>query len=122
VIASVSSGDGVGIHRGFREIFVPQNYIFGAPLSETSTYLNKTLASIGLTPGAYVYSWGTGEHADTFYGRRRRQPPRGPRTVDLGNDADRISWPRLRGGPAQGRRVCDLGIGARPAHASPGNF
>ena len=38
----------------------------GAPLSETSTYLKASLASLGLTPGAYVYNWGSGDHADSF--------------------------------------------------------
>ena len=35
-------------------------------MSETSTYLNTTFATLGLTPGEYVYRWGTGEHADSF--------------------------------------------------------
>jgi hypothetical protein len=30
------------------------------------TYENKTLASLGLTPGLYVWSWGTGGNADTI--------------------------------------------------------
>ena len=35
-------------------------------MSETSTYLGKTFASLGLTPGTYVYTWGAGGHADSF--------------------------------------------------------
>jgi PEP-CTERM motif len=64
--ASLSSGDAVGIEGSKKLIIVPQGYMFGAPLSETSTYLDTSLASLGLTPGTYVYSWGTGPHADTF--------------------------------------------------------
>ena len=45
---------------------VPEGYLSGSALSETSTYLNATFASLRMTPGEYVYSWGSGEHADTF--------------------------------------------------------
>jgi hypothetical protein len=36
----------------------------GASLSETSTYDDATFASLGITPGTYVYSWGSGANAD----------------------------------------------------------
>jgi PEP-CTERM motif len=65
-IASSSSGDFTGVGGGTSGIVVPINYVFGDPLSNTSTYLNASFASLGMTPGTYVYSWGTGEHADTF--------------------------------------------------------
>jgi PEP-CTERM motif len=38
----------------------------GSALSETSTDLETSFALLGLTPGAYVYSWGAGADADTF--------------------------------------------------------
>jgi PEP-CTERM motif len=60
-----SHGDAIGI-MGPTFLFAPADYINGAPLSETSTWLNQTFASLGLTPGTYVYSWGAGAHADTF--------------------------------------------------------
>ncbi len=34
-------------------------------LSETSTYLSATFGSLGLMPGTYVYTCGTGDHADS---------------------------------------------------------
>jgi hypothetical protein len=64
--ASSSSGDLVALVPFGAEIIVPDDYDFGDPLSETSTYLGASFASLGLTPGSYVYSWGTGDHADTF--------------------------------------------------------
>jgi hypothetical protein len=48
------------------EIAVPVDYIFGAPLANSSIYPNATFSSLGVTPGAYVWSWGIGAHADTF--------------------------------------------------------
>ena len=64
--ASSSSGDLVALVPSGAEIIVPDDYAFGDALSETSTYLGASFASLGLNPGSYVYSWGTGDHADTF--------------------------------------------------------
>ena len=64
--ANSSSGDLVALNPSGAEIIVPDDYEFGDPLSETSTYLGASFASLGLTPGSYVYTWGTGDHADTF--------------------------------------------------------
>jgi hypothetical protein len=64
--ASSSSGDGVAISSRFGQLFVPQDYVSDSPLSETSTYLSASFDSLGLTPGAYVFSWGSGAHTDTF--------------------------------------------------------
>jgi hypothetical protein len=64
--ANSSSGDLVGLVPSGAEIIVPDDYVFGDPLSETSTYVGASFASLGLKPGSYVYSWGTGDHADTF--------------------------------------------------------
>ena len=68
-LADKSSGDGVGVFGGGENDFyinAPVGYISGAPLAETSTYLFATLASLGARPGEYVWSWGSGAHADTF--------------------------------------------------------
>jgi hypothetical protein len=45
---------------------MPEHYFFGSSLSETSTYDDASFDSLGLEPGEYVYSWGSGAHADTF--------------------------------------------------------
>jgi hypothetical protein len=59
VDASSGSGDlvGVDIHDG--DLLVPAGYTSGN-LSDMSTYDNQTFASLGVTPGTYEYTWGTG--------------------------------------------------------------
>jgi hypothetical protein len=58
--ASSSSGDVVTLFGdGFGELFVPAGYMSGHALSNTSTFDNATFASLGVTPGVYVYNWGS---------------------------------------------------------------
>jgi hypothetical protein len=54
------SGDIVGIHAASGLLFVPLGYISGAALSDMSTYSGKTFAILGVTPGTYEWTWGTG--------------------------------------------------------------
>jgi PEP-CTERM motif len=63
---SSSSGAGVGFEAPTMGIWVPFKHILFQPLSETSTYSDASFSSLGMTRGTYVYSWGTGAHADTF--------------------------------------------------------
>jgi hypothetical protein len=39
---------------------VPQGYASDSPLSDTATYLSQTFSSLGVTPGRYEWTWGTG--------------------------------------------------------------
>ena len=39
---------------------VPPDYLSNAALSDTMTFDNATLAGLGVTPGTYVWTWGTG--------------------------------------------------------------
>jgi hypothetical protein len=64
--ASSGSGDLFSINSSNVHLKVPSGYVSGHSLSDTSTYLNKTFSSLGVTPGTYVWTWGTGAHADSF--------------------------------------------------------
>jgi hypothetical protein len=63
--ANAGSGDLVGIRSFltgtfFPGLLVPQGYVSGAALSSSATWDNATFASLGVTPGTYEWTWGTG--------------------------------------------------------------
>jgi len=65
--ANTGSGDIVGISNGrFPFLLVPQGYVPGAALSDSMTFNNATFASLGVTPGTYVWTWGTGLPNENF--------------------------------------------------------
>ncbi|BDC52776.1 hypothetical protein F183_A50910 [Bryobacterales bacterium F-183] len=62
----VATGASIGFGRPFNLLLVPVGYASGAPLSVSSTFQNATLASIGATPGTYVWTWGSGVTAGSL--------------------------------------------------------
>src|SRR5205807_10308158 len=66
--ASSGSGDTVGTEADCskdgsncdRFLIVPRGYVSGTALSDSATYNGKTFATLGVTPGTYVWTWGTG--------------------------------------------------------------
>lgn len=63
--ANGGSGDTIGFEGstfdfGDPVIAVPSGYLSGAALSSTAAWDNATFASLGVTPGRYVWTWGTG--------------------------------------------------------------
>jgi hypothetical protein len=65
--ASSESGDMFG--TGFadeRDLLIPSDYVSGAALLGSATFDDQTIASLGLDPGTYVYTWGSGDHADSL--------------------------------------------------------
>ena len=61
---SSGSGNLFGIIAS--DVVVPQGYTSGTSLLGSSTFNNATLASLGITPGTYVWTWGTGATADSL--------------------------------------------------------
>jgi hypothetical protein len=45
---------------------VPVGYVSGAPLSGTASFEDTTLAALGVSPGTYAWTWGSGPSADAF--------------------------------------------------------
>jgi hypothetical protein len=74
VQASSGSGDFLGV-AGSTSIGLPANYPSGTNLSVTDTWGNATFSSLGLTPGTYVWTWGTGGTADSFTVKIIATPP-----------------------------------------------
>jgi VPDSG-CTERM motif len=60
ISATTSSGDPIFLFAGDGEIFLPTGYVSGSPLSDGMTFSNATFATLGVTPGTYVWTWGTG--------------------------------------------------------------
>ena len=66
VFANSGGGNMVGIAAAssseFKGVFlsVPRGYVSGTFLSDRATYSGATLATLGVTPGTYVWTWGTG--------------------------------------------------------------
>ena len=80
-LPNTASGDFVGISGVGLELFVPLNYISGAALSDSMTFNNATFASLGVTPGTYVWTWGNG--ANQRFTLRIGAVPDGGSTISL---------------------------------------
>lgn len=72
VLATSSIGNFIGIraitHIGqdFPLLQLPSMYTSGSFISGSSTFNSATFASLGLTTGTYLYSWGAGDTADSL--------------------------------------------------------
>jgi len=67
LFASSGSGAAVGFEQGgFNEIALPVGYTSGASLSASETFSSTTIAALGITPGTYMWTWGSGASADFF--------------------------------------------------------
>jgi hypothetical protein len=56
----IGSGDAFGIDGGSGNIDVPHDYVSGTALSNSITFNNASFATLGLTPGTYIWMWGDG--------------------------------------------------------------
>src|SRR5438046_6982834 len=81
--ASSGSGDTVGTAADSskdgsdcdRFLIVPRGYVSGTFLSDSATYSGKTFATLGVTPGTYVWTWGTGANQNSTLKIPRAPPP-----------------------------------------------
>jgi hypothetical protein len=100
-LPNTGSGDFVGIFGLAGQIFVPQGYVSGHALTDSMTFNNATFASLGVTPGTYVWSWGGGANQNIML--QIGAVPDGGTTVSLlgcallGLAALRRKLPLLRG-------------------------
>jgi PEP-CTERM motif len=65
-LATSGSGDFTGIIPTSGNLHPPGGYISGDSLFGEVTFAGADFQDLGLTPGVYVWSWGSGLHADTF--------------------------------------------------------
>ena len=63
---NAASGDDVGIAVFQGLLGVPGGYVSNTALSDSMTFNNESLASMGLTPGTYVWTWGDGGANERF--------------------------------------------------------
>ncbi len=61
--ATSSTGDVVAVTGTI--LLVPRGYVSGTALSDTATWDDATLDSLGVTPGTYTWTWGT-DNENTF--------------------------------------------------------
>ncbi|WP_165227459.1 PEP-CTERM sorting domain-containing protein [Aquisphaera insulae] len=67
VDADSGTGDDIGIAGGpSPSLYVALDLDFGSELHSSATWVGQTFASLGLTPGTYTWTWGTGANADFF--------------------------------------------------------
>lgn len=87
----LGSGDAFGYwdFEGQRGIVVPLDYVSGSELSGSSTFLNRTLARMGVKLGTSVYSWGSGDTADSIIFTTEAPAP-----LPLFGAASALGWSR----------------------------
>jgi len=63
-----ATGDLFGLDTNFSALLlmVPANYVSGTTLSGAGTFRDASIASLGMTPGTYVWTWGAGANADSM--------------------------------------------------------
>ena len=69
------TGNGASIWGQKGWVSVPDGYISGSTLSGTVIWNGTTLSALGLTPGTYSWSWGSGANADSYVVKIGISPP-----------------------------------------------
>ena len=66
IVASRGGGDAVAVNGSDGFLGVPPAYVSGSVLANSMEFAGQTFASIGLTPGTYTWTWGSGINADSL--------------------------------------------------------
>lgn len=64
--ATSATGDLFGLRGEAGVLAVPDGYVSGTSLNATSMFASATFASLGVTPGTYVWTWGSGNTSDSL--------------------------------------------------------
>ena len=70
-------------------VYLPFNYVENTPLSGTATYNSATFATLGVTPGTYFWTWGSGAN-QSFTLKIGQTPPNTLKLLGL------LGWRRNR--------------------------
>ena len=129
--ASSGSGDMVGIVAGYYVgdylslLSVPTGYVSGTALSDSATYSGTTLADLGVTPGTYVWTWGTSANQNFTLIIPSFPPPPPPATnmTNISTRAHVLTGDNILDGGfiitgTEARTILIRGIG--PSLSSPG--
>jgi hypothetical protein len=99
-LASSESGSYLAVGGAF-QFYILSGYTSGAPISGTATFDVATFASLGITPGVYSWTWGTGQNADSltlFAGVEQSSVPEptSAALMSVGLAAGALLWARTR--------------------------
>ncbi|MCU0987438.1 MAG: hypothetical protein MUC89_21300 [Acetobacteraceae bacterium] len=62
VAPSSTTGVALGIFGNNGDFLLADSYVMGTPMTSGATWANATFASLGLTPGTYVWTWNTNSY------------------------------------------------------------
>ena len=63
-VTNTGQGGGIGVRALEGTLIVPDPYQSGEPLSAEMIFEDTTIDEMGLTPGTYVWTWGSGPTSD----------------------------------------------------------
>lgn len=66
ILATSTTGNFLYIGAITHSIAVADTYWATTPIANSAIYAGQSFASMGLTVGTYVFTWGEGEHADSL--------------------------------------------------------
>ena len=64
-VATSGTGAVVGVDSGGL-VVLPESYASGSPVSNSNTYASQSLLTLGLVPGSYTETFGSGADADSL--------------------------------------------------------